>query len=263
VPRRVIGLIFLVLGLPLLVVAATGWTALAHAEGGTFGADLAPVRTNGYAVVVPDVAELVDRHGAGGYLSNGRLRVTVRSSSVPVRLVVAPADAVRRFVDGVARTELSRVGFAQGPQPVDLVEFSGMRDPGLQTVPGVVASGTDVELPVSADVPLAVLLTRVDGQAGLTVSLGVGMRSGWLEITTWSALLLGAIGTIGGGLIVLIGPRRRKAAEDSERIADGYPPSHRHSRRGRDLTGELVTVPSWEYPYEEERRESPYVHTAT
>ena len=259
-PRRVLGLSFVLVGLPFLVFAGLGWAALAHADGGTFAADLAPVRTNGFAVVVPDVAELVDRHGAGDLLSSGRLRVSVRASSVPVRLTVAPADSARRHLDGVARTELAAVGLAQGPQPVELVEFAGAREPGALNVQGAMAAGSDVEFPVSSDLPLAMVITRVDGQAGLTATLAVGMRSGWLATTTWSALLLGAIGTIGGFIIVLIGPR---AVDERDRIADGYRPSHRHARRGHELTGELVTVPSWEYPYEEERRESPYVHTAT
>src|SRR5262245_33020399 len=117
--RTLIGLVLVVLGVPMGVVAVAGLRGLQHQDaGGAFSAELAPVATAGYAVVVPDVARLLDRHGATRLMGSGQLRLTLGQSEVPLVLAVGPSAEVDEFVRGIARTEVTRVGFAVGPQPV-------------------------------------------------------------------------------------------------------------------------------------------------
>ena len=261
-PRRLVGLILALLGLPVLLGAIGGWTALRHSDDGVFTAALAPLHTDGYAIVVIDAAQLVARHGAGGWVDGGRIRVTVGPGQPALRLVLAPVDSTRRLLDGVTRAEVSTVGYAAGPQPVQLVDLTGPRLPGVLTPQGYFAAGSSIEWDLDTSVPVSVLVLREDGQPGIDAELTVGLRPGWLGLASWIGLLAGALALAGGLVLVLIRPTPTEYTEEFQQPSYVEPwAGPRHAlTRGHDFTGELVTVPSWEY---QPSGESPYVHTAT
>jgi hypothetical protein len=116
--RPLAGLFFAAVGVPLLLITVAAWIVGMHRDAdGAFTARLAPVHATGYAIVVPDLVGAVQRHGAGGLIGPGDLRVSVASPD-RVLLAIAPTVEVSRYLDGVARTELAGVGYATGPQPV-------------------------------------------------------------------------------------------------------------------------------------------------
>ena len=128
--RTLIGVILVLVGVPALALAGAGWSAQRHAgPDGSFSAELGPVRSDGYAVTVPNVAEVLDRHVAATLLRSDRVRVTVRSATAAVLLWLVPTADLPRYLNGVARTELTAVGYSREAQPVQVADFAGTASP--------------------------------------------------------------------------------------------------------------------------------------
>jgi hypothetical protein len=222
--RKLIGLGMVIVGLPAFLVGGAGWFAGGHRDpNGAFTADLAPVRSAGPALVVPDVADLIARHRAGTLLTAGPVRVTVTASPVPVLLVVLTADTARRYLDGVARTEVAAVGFAAGPQPVTTEDIAGTDTLARLPTAGVLTTGRDVVFdPSSAQGRLSLLVLPEDLAPGVEASLVVGIRPGWL-VPASRGLLLGGGLLLLGGLLALLW--RTAATSRSSREPAGEPVS--------------------------------------
>lgn len=320
--RTMLGVVLILIGVPALALAVAGWSAQQHAgPAGSYSAPLGAVRSAGYAVTVPDVAEVLDRHPGSAILGSDRVRVTIRSASVPVVLFLVPTADLDRYLDGVARTELAGVGFAAGPQPVDLIDFTGTVAPAPlvgQSFWPRAPSGQTLEWDRATDTHTSIMLARADGRPGFTASLAATVYPTWLGSATWLALLVAAVALAAASAVLLwrgadegvsrdqliefadlvavrlagdrpaglpttrrrppaldrTAPNRGsldrpvpdrgsldRPAPDRRRpwdlgagggVADEAAPRHR-----RDLTGELVQVPSVRPP------ESPYVHSAT
>jgi len=261
--RTSIGLLLVVAGVPMLIAATAGWTLMQHRDAsGGFSASLAPVRSSGYAVVVPDLAELIDGHGATGKLGSGRIRISVQSSTGPLVIAVARAGDVSRYLDGVARSELIGVGFSAGAQPVDVVDVAGTAVP-APTAQQLFWAGTapetiELDVPRSPGEKTSLVLMRSDGTAGIDATLTVGFYPGWLNAATWGLLLAGSVALLAGLVAVFFPARRRemvlvlephRMVDFADRIAQRLgairTPRLRRNRR-RDLTGERITVPAEE-----------------
>src|SRR5262245_65239986 len=123
--RTVAGLILTALGSVMLLAAIGGWIASQHRDSsGAYTADLAPIHTDGYAIVVPDVVGATQRHGIARMLGLGHVRVSADSSD-DVVLVLAPAVEVSRYIAGVSRVEVTGIGYSAGPQPVTVGTVTG------------------------------------------------------------------------------------------------------------------------------------------
>jgi hypothetical protein len=251
--RTLIGLVLVLAGVPTVLLGAAGWFALQHSDGdGSFVAQVGPVRTSGYAVIVPDVTTLADRHGAASLLGANSLRLTVHSDREPVRLWIVPADQLSRYLDGVARTEVSAVGYATGPQPVNLTDISGFRTPGPMPFADTAASGYSLAWEKSTDAQTSLLLVRADGRPDLEATLAVQVYATWLPASAWTALGMGTVVLL-AGIAVLFWPVRPRPpmlvveADQLVELADAIaermagPPLPIH--RVREVTGELVPIP--------------------
>jgi len=245
----------------MLIAATVGWTVMQHRDAsGGFSASLAPVRTSGYAVVVPDLADLIDRHGAAGILGSGRIRISARSSTGPLVIAVAGAGAVSRYLDGVARSELSGVGFSDGSQPVDVVDVAGTAVPAptaqqlfwASTAPETI----ELNVPRASGEKTSLVLMRSDGTAGIDATLTVGFYPRWLNAATWGLLLAGSVALLAGLVAVFFPARRRemvlvlephRMVDFADRIAQrlgGIRSPRLRRNRHREMTGERVTVPA-------------------
>jgi hypothetical protein len=220
--RTLVGLVLTALAVGLLLAGAAGLLTAGHRDGnGAFTAQLAPVHSEGFAVVVPDVAGLVGQHEAADRLSPGRLRVTVATSSEPLVLVLLPADAARRYLDDVPRTEITAVGFGTGVQPVGVADFDGTGEPAPLSGAGVLAMGPDLFWDTPGDRPMALLVLRTDGERGIDAALTVGIRPGWLDAAVRGLLIGGtAVLLLGGALLLWPVPRETLVVVEARQVVD-------------------------------------------
>jgi hypothetical protein len=293
--RTLAGLVLVLVGFPALLVGGAGLLALQHRDSdGAFTTRLAPVHADGYAVVVSDVDATMTRSGAAGLLGSGRMRVSLQASDAPVLLALGRSDDVARYLDGVARTELTAVGFASGDSPVTTVARAGSHPPAAPDRGPWLMSGEHlVDFQPGAGL-LALVVIRTDGRPGLDVTLSVAHYPSWLNAATLGLLVAGLAGLAGGIALLFIAAEpvlvveAHRVVEFADRIAQrleqtepGESLAVVRRTRGLDLTGELVPVrpkQSWNPPYvrdgdsDEDQTddegpdgtgESPYVHTAT
>jgi len=263
-----------------VVVAGISWNAMLHRDAADrFSAGLTPVRTDGYALVLPDLAAQAERYGPGGLLGGGPLRLSVGQSSVPVIIAIGPSTLVSQYLAGVAHTEITAVGQAEGPQPVTTVFLAGIGTPapmlGERIWSATSASSLDWD---GSGVPQSLVVMRADGTAGFEVALIAARDASGLTTVTWSALVAGVFGVLGGLALVFWPSTRRETVlvleshrmvDFADRIAERMGGPKAAARRGRrprpyadvatavttagtevavrspshDLTGEFVSVP--------------------
>jgi hypothetical protein len=199
--RTFIGLVLVLAGLPLTLVAIIGWSTLQHRDaGGGFGTTLSPIHSTGYAVVAPDITDLVRRHGAGRVLGSGRLHLQVRANT-PVVLALAPAAQAGSYLSGVARTEVLGVGFARGDQPVQIRDIGGNALPSGRPQ-WTAASPTELSLDLPGDAATSLVLMRADGRSGIDATLSVSLMPGWLNLAVWGLLLAGTVALLAGIFVI-------------------------------------------------------------
>lgn len=269
VPRTVFGLLLVVAGSAALAVAGAGWTAMAHRDSDDrFTATLTSVHGDGYAIVVPDLADLRDRYG-NGLLGEGSLRLRPVMSSVPVVLAIGPAAEVERYLTGVARTTITTVGQADGAQPVTLTETDGRARPAAVLKQSFWSATSTSELEWDGGPgPVSLVVMRADGATGLDVTLAASHDAGWLTTITGASLVAGVLGVL-GGLLLVFWPVASKemvlvleshrmvdfADRIAERVGGARPrrkgqvrPTTVQRTRLHDLTGEFVPIESSAYP---------------
>ena len=212
VVRTVAGLLLLTVGLPVLLVGGALWTLMQHRDaGGAFSARLEPVTAPGRAIVVTDVDALLREQAPFVRTGDTRLRLT---SSEPVFLGLAPADAVSGFLAGAAHSRVDSVTVARGDLPVRLSPASRgaaqVGAPGAQSFWLHQGSGA-VEWSVDEvkGKRLSLVIMRLDGDPGVAASLRASVRPGWLAPTTWSLLGAGLL-LIAFAVAVLAWPVRTR-----------------------------------------------------
>lgn len=281
--RSIAALLLTAVGVVLLLGAVAGWLIGQHRDPtGSFTAELAPVHSDGYAIVVPDLVGLAQRHGVARWLGPGDLRVTARSSDRLV-LALAPAVEASRYLDGVARTEVTGIGYASGAQPVSVGTVGGTDVPGtLPSSWALAMDGRAVEWSMDTDGPVSLVVFRADGRPGLTATLTAGLRpSSWGVLA--GGLLFGGAAVVlaGAAFLVLPGPRREvvlvverdRVVDVADRIAghmgtDWIPRRNRRRRRAPVLDDLYADRRAGEAndgsdPLSRAEAGASYVHTAT
>jgi hypothetical protein len=278
------GLVLLAAGVLALGGGVVAWVLGERhtADDGAFTAPLAPVATEGYAIVVPDVSEVVARHGVARYLGDGRLTITVRSSmpgpdGVLVVALVPAADAIA-YLSTSARTEIRSVGYATGEQPVQTVALAGGAPQGrpawevTEPAPGVVVQAgrvATVSLNLPSDRTMTLVIRRWDGSASVAVTMTAGLAPSSWGTATMTLLIAGPLGTLSGlALLILRQPWIDPLLLDPD---EGEPVAARPAeiarrQRGRH-TGRSPTHPAAAMAHPatvvETPTVSPYVYTAT
>src|SRR3712207_7064010 len=99
VVRTILGILLLTVGLPLLLVGGALWMAMQHRDaGGAFSGEIEDIRTQGYAVLVPDVDTLLRRQAPFARSEQTRLRLTARTGAAPAFIRMAPPTEAARFL---------------------------------------------------------------------------------------------------------------------------------------------------------------------
>lgn len=286
--RALCGLILVLAAMPLLLGSAFGWVLMQHRDDtGAFTAQLEPVRTNGFAIVVPDVATVVGRHPAANVLGSGRLRLTIVSSERPIMAALIPSAEAARYLSGVARSDVADVGYASDAQPVRLVEVAGTAEPAVWPSDGTWASSNQDRASVERTIqwstssgsatPLSLVVMRADRQAGIDLSIAASFAPGWLNAGTWGLLLVGCAALIAGSaLLFRFAPAEVRlvlepdqALDMADRIADRLTgaPAWGNGSGGHSGEFRLVPyggmIPASRDAMDEPTGESPYLYTAT
>jgi len=279
--RTLAGLVLVTCGVLALAGGVAAWAVGLQRTEGAFVASIAPVRTDGYAIVVPDVMGVLDQHGVARHLGDGRLTITVRSAGPTSddRLSVAFVSSgdAQRYLAGAARTELLSVGYTTGEQPVSVVGLHGGAPVGaapwrsVDLDPGRVAQATRVAT-VWLDVPTegttALVVQRWDGGAGLGVSMTVGFAPSSWGTATAVLLISGLIATVTGMALVIM---RRPWIDPFHPMVLGFEETYPEPEPALVASGRRMwhTGPEpngyWptNAPAAGDTVESPYVHTAT
>ena len=197
-----------------LVGGVVGWSLMQHrGPDGGFGAALAPLDTDGYAIVVPDPAALVAAQGRLATAGVSRLHVTVTSTDGPLLVGLAADRAALSYLSGVRHAVLSDVRMARGQLPVRLDLVAGARsvaDPRAQPFWRSTSTGSaDLTVGGSSPPAPALILMRADGSAGVHVTVRVSVFPRWLNPATWGLLILGPLLLVLG--LVSLTWRRRPA----------------------------------------------------
>jgi hypothetical protein len=211
VVRVLLGVVAITLALPLLGGGTALWLLGQHrSAGGWFAGTLDQVGTPGYAVVVPDVDDLLRRDAP--LLNDAATRL--RISAGPAFFVgLAPRAALERYLDGVPYASLTRIRPALGPLPVTVSQIGGARRP--PAVPAAqpfwVAASAHGTLDFSPGAVrgqrLALVVMRPDAAASLHASIEVAVRPVWLGVLTWASIVLGGA-DFAAGLALLCCPTR-------------------------------------------------------
>src|SRR4051794_40216444 len=172
--RTAAGIVVLLAAVPLTLGGIVGWHVMQHrGPDGGFDAVLAPLDTDGYAIVVPDPAALFAAQGPLSRTGASRVRVTATSAGEPLFLGLADAPAAAAYLDGVPHAVLGDVRVARGPLPVRVDEVDGAltpADPRAQTFwSGTAPSAVDLTLGGSSPPAPALILMRADGAPGVHV----------------------------------------------------------------------------------------------
>jgi hypothetical protein len=249
--RTLFGVVLVLTGVPMVLFAAIGWSVLRQGpDGDGFAPTHAFVRADGRAVHVVDMAALAERTRVSVLPGSDRVRVTVRSGSGPLFVALAPTVHARRYLDGVARTELSAadgildVEGPVAPAPAVAQPFwdaTAERRDGIHLLEFTPRPATSL------------VIVKANGEAGIDATVSVGTYPNWLGGGTWW-LLVGGLGALMAGVALLAWPDRRREVvlvveanrmvDFADRIAEGLggPSPFVHTGRHHDLTGELVTL---------------------
>jgi len=216
VVRVILGFLAIVLAAPLLAGGTSLVVAAEHrAPDGTLGAKLSPVQTSGYAIVVPDIDELLRTDLPFARAGRTTVRIAASDRLAPAFVGLAPKAAVDGYLAGVAHVEIVGVGVSGSALPVTVSTVDGYGPP--PSLPGQqtfwISASPEGLLHWSAGSirgqHLALVLMGVDASAGVAISGRAAVKPGWLVPTAWAMITLGALGVV-ASVILLLRPLRRR-----------------------------------------------------
>src|SRR3954463_13794824 len=209
----VIGVLLLFPGLGLLVGGgALLWADSTHrTSDGYLTSDAGTFRTSGFALTSEqlDLSTGADWLPVSSTLGTARFAVTATDPGTDVFIGIAPSSAVAGYLDGVQRTVVDDLGSgASAGTQLDGGAPSG--PPGDQTFWTAQASGSGTQQltwkPASGNWGLVVM--NADGSSGVRVTGTVGATVPSLTGLAWGLLLVGALITAVGVLLIVLAARR-------------------------------------------------------
>jgi hypothetical protein len=174
---------------------------------GAYTASVERLRTDGYAIVVPDVDAVLRADAPFARGGQTTLSVSARGPGGPLFLGLGPDPEIARYLAGVAHARVTRVRPARGPLPVDVTAMPGQLAPAAPPVVQPYWRATSSGLTRDGRVEdaltwapssvrgqhLGLVVMNADGSAGLDVTLAAALAPGWLGPTTGGLLTLGTV----------------------------------------------------------------------
>ena len=199
--RVVVGVVLLLLGVPALIVGGGLWYVMQHRDGGGYTAALSKVTTDGYAVVVSDVDNLLRREAPFARSGRTTLQLTGYTGSGPAFIGLGRSADVATYLAGVPFDEVEQVRLARGPLPVATRPVAGdtapPAPPHLQPfwLHSSGAAGRPVEWSPAElrGEELALVVMDPQARAPLTVELTASVRPQWLTSTAFGLVVLGTV----------------------------------------------------------------------
>ncbi|WP_433210352.1 hypothetical protein ACQP00_47575 [Dactylosporangium sp. CS-047395] len=142
--RAGVGALLLLIAVPLALAGGGLLLAMEHrAADDTFRARLEPVRTDGTAVVVPDVDALLRADAPFARGGQTTLSLSAVGSGGPLFIGLAPEAQVKRYLGERTYTNLTHVRLARGPLPVELTTMAANRTGKANPAPPAEAPAQD------------------------------------------------------------------------------------------------------------------------
>ncbi|MFI9530514.1 hypothetical protein [Micromonospora rosaria] len=140
--RAIVGVLLLLVGIPATLAGGALGLLARHADSdGAFTAGFEPVRTEGHAVVVTDLAALLRAEVPPARIGGSRVRLEAATPDGAAFVGLAPTDEVRRWLAPVPHATVGRLALARGPLPVRLDPAGPPAGPtAAPTVPGGAAT---------------------------------------------------------------------------------------------------------------------------
>src|SRR3954453_20052290 len=211
----VIGVVLLLPGLGLLVGGgALLWADNSHrTSDGYLTSDEQTFESSGFAVTSDrvDLSTGADWVPVSSALGNARFQVTGTDPDTDVFIGIAPADDVSGYLGDVRRTVVDDRGTTLGTTGISLADGGAPAGPpGDQTFWTAQASGSGTQQltwrPASGNWVLVVM--NADGSSGVRVTGTVGATVPSLTGLAWGLLLVGALITAVGVLLIVLAARR-------------------------------------------------------
>src|SRR4051794_1257883 len=211
----VVGVILLLPGLGLLVGGgALLWADNSHrTSDGYLTSDEQTFESSGFAVTSDrgDLSTGADWVPGSSALGNARFQVTGTDPDTDVFIGIARADDVSGYLGTVRRTVVDDLGTTFGTTGISLVDGGPPAGPpGDETFWTAQASGSGTQQltwrPASGNWVLVVM--NADGSAGVRVTGTVGATVPSLVGLAWGLLIVGALITAVGVLLIVLAARR-------------------------------------------------------
>jgi hypothetical protein len=213
--RTILGMLLLTTGLPALLAGGGLWAVMQHRDpGGAFSGELQRLTVPGYAVVVPDIDQLLRDDVPFARIADTQLRLSAVTVDGRAFLGLAPSDEVARYLTGVPFSQIDGIDIGTGALPVTTTRTGGRQAPagppgrqGFWTATG--AGQISIDPGELRDRPYSLVLMNPGGGPVMRIAAIAEIRPGWLNPSTWGLLTLGTL-LVMLGVTVLVWPGRRR-----------------------------------------------------
>ncbi|GLY01278.1 hypothetical protein [Actinoplanes sp. NBRC 101535] len=213
--RTILGMLLLTIGLPALLAAGGLWTVMQHRDpGGAFSGELQRLTVPGYALVVPDIDQLLRSDAPFARIGGTELRLSALTTNGPAFVGLAPSADAARYLDGVPFSQVGAVSVGTGILPVSATPVAGHRAPAgspageriwTRSGTGQLAF-TPEEL---AGGPYSLIVMNTSGNPLSRLATVAEIRPGWMNSSTWGLFTLGTL-LVMAGFIALTWPGRHR-----------------------------------------------------
>jgi hypothetical protein len=213
--RTILGMLLLTTGLPALLAGGGLWAVMQHRDpGGAFSGELQRLTVPGYAVVVPDIDQLLRDDVPFARISDTQLRLSAVTVDGRAFLGLAPSDEVARYLTGVPYSQIDAIDIGTGALPVTTTRTGGRQapagPPGQQDFWTATGAGQiSLDPGELRDRPYSLVLMNPGGGPVMRIAAIAEIRPGWLNPSTWGLLTLGTL-LVMLGVTVLVWPGRRR-----------------------------------------------------
>ncbi|GAA2523414.1 hypothetical protein [Pilimelia columellifera] len=213
--RTILGTLAVVVGLPTLLGGALLITAGGYRDdSGAYAAQVQPVATSGYAVVVPDLDALLGAQASLLRVDRTSVRVSASTRSGPAFVGLTTTAQSEAYLRNVRHARVAEIRLSRGLLPARATDRGGAAVPAAPASPALDklwlrsgVGGIDINPAAVRGQRLAMVVMSPDATAPGAVRMSVQVRAAWLDPTAWGLTVLGAV-LFALGLVLIFWPSR-------------------------------------------------------